>query len=107
MSLRGFPGQQLKNSVKEFYYSLLQTQSLLDATRDIEKSLKELDRTIDEYLKEKTVLPYQSTGVKAQLAQAELQVVTREDSIQTQKENLNVLMARDVRTDYRVSAVPE
>ena len=99
--------QQLTNSVKDAYYSLLETQSALDAAQDNLQSLREIDRTTDEYLKEKTVLPYQSTGVKAQLAQAELQVVTLEDTLQTQKENLNVLMARDIRTDYRVNAVPE
>jgi outer membrane protein TolC len=99
--------QQLTNSVKDAYYSLLQTQSALDAAQDNVKSLHEIDRTTDEYLKEKTVLPYQSTGVKAQLAQAELQVVTLEDTMQTQKENLNVLLARDVRTDFRLSPVPE
>ena len=98
--------QQITNSVKDAYYSLLQTQSALDAAQDNVKSLREIDRTTDEYLKEKTVLPYQSTGVKAQLAQAELQVITLEDTLQTQKENLNVLMARDVRTDFRVNPVP-
>jgi outer membrane protein TolC len=99
--------QQLTNSVKDAYYSLLQTQSALDAAEEYLQSLREIDRTTDEYLKEKTVLPYQSTSVKAQLAGAELQVVTLEDTLQTQKENLNVLMARDIRTDYRVNAVPE
>ncbi|HTP67323.1 MAG TPA: TolC family protein [Dongiaceae bacterium] len=99
--------QQLTNSVKDAYYSLLQTQSALDAAQDNVKSLRQIDLTTDEYLKEKTVLPYQSTGVKAQLAQAELQVVTLQDTMQTQKENLNVLMARDLRTDYRLSTVPD
>jgi outer membrane protein TolC len=99
--------QQLENSVKNAYYSLLQTQSAIDAAEDNVISLQQIDQTTDEYLKQKTVLPYQSTGVKAQLAQAELQVVTLRDTLQTQKENLNVLMARDVRTDYRLSAVPE
>ena len=99
--------QQLTNSVKDAYYSLLQTQSALDAAQDNVRSLQEIDRTTDEYLKEKTVLPYQSTAVKAQLAQAELQVLTLQDTLQTQKENLNVLMARDVRTDFRVNPVPQ
>ena len=99
--------QQLTNSVKDAYYSLLQTQSALDAAQDNVKSLREIDRTTDEYLKQKTVLPYQSTGVKAQLAQSELQVVTLEDTMQTQKENLNVLMAQDIRIDFRVNPVPD
>ena len=99
--------QQVSNSVKDTYYSLLQTQSALDAAEENVKSLREIDRTTDEYLKEKTVLPYQSSSVKAQLAQAELQVVTLQDTFQTQKENLNVLIGRDLRTDFRLNAVPE
>ena len=37
------------------------------------KALREVDRTTQEYVKEKTALPYQGAGVKVQLAQAELQ----------------------------------
>jgi outer membrane protein TolC len=99
--------QQIINNVKDAYYSLLQTQGALDAAEESVKSLHELDRTTDEYLKEKTVLPYQSTGVKAQLAQAELQFMTLQDTLQTQKENLNVLLARDIRTNFRPGGVPE
>ncbi len=99
--------QQITNTVKDVYYSLLQTQSALDAAEENVKSLKEIDRTTDENLKEKTVLPYQSAGVKAQLAQAELQVVTQQNTLDSQKENLNDLLGRDVRTKFRPSAVPE
>lgn len=99
--------QQVINTVKDVYYSLLQTQSALDATEENVKSLREIDRTTDEYLKENTVLPYQSSGVKAQLAQAELQALTLQGTLDSQKENLNVLLGRDVRTKFRPSAVPE
>jgi outer membrane protein TolC len=58
-------------------------------------------------LQEKTALPYQSTGVKAQLAQAELQVITLQDTLETQKENLNDLMGRDIRTEFQLGGVPE
>ena len=64
--------QQITNSVKDAYYSLLQTQSALDAAEEDVKSLREIDVTTDEYLKEKTVLAYQSTGVKTQLARSGL-----------------------------------
>jgi len=99
--------QLIINAVKDAYYSLLQTQSALDAVEESVKSFREIDRTTDEYLKEKTVLPYQSTGVKAQLAQAELQAMTLQDTLQSQKENLNALLARDIRTDFRLSGIPE
>lgn len=99
--------QQVMNTVKDAYYSLLQTQSGLDAAEENVKSLREIDRTTDEYLKVKAVLGYQSSGVKTQLAQAELQVLTLQDTLDSQKENLNVLLGRDIRIKFRVSAVPE
>lgn len=99
--------QQITNTVKDVYYSLLQTQSALDAAVENVNSLREIDRTTDEYLKEKTVLVYQSTGVKTQLAQAEVQVLTLQDTLDSQKENLNVLLGRDIRIKFRPAALPE
>jgi outer membrane protein len=99
--------QQITSSVKQAYYSLLQTQSALDAADDNLKALHEVDRTTQEYVKEKAALPYQGAGVKVQVAQAELQQVTLQDTMQTQKENLNYLMGRDLNKDFRLSALPE
>jgi outer membrane protein len=99
--------QQITNSVKEAYYGLLQSQSALDAAQENFKALQEVDRTTEQYVKEKTALQYQSTGVKAQLAQAELQVITLQDTLETQKENLNDLMGRDIRTEFQLGGVPE
>jgi outer membrane protein TolC len=99
--------QQITNSVKEAYYGLLQSQSALDAAQENFKAQQEVDRTTEQYVKEKTALQYQSTGVKAQLAQAELQVITLQDTFETQKENLNDLMGRDIRTEFQLGGVPE
>jgi outer membrane protein len=99
--------QQITNSVKEAYYGLLQSQSALQAAQENVKALQETDRTTEQYVQEKTALPYQGTGVKAQLAQAELQVITLQDTLETQKENLNELMGRDIRTEFRLSGVPD
>jgi outer membrane protein TolC len=98
--------QQISSSVKQAYYQLLQSQSALEATDENVKALREVDRTTQEYVKEKTALPYQGAGVKVQLAQAELQQITLQDTIQTQKENLNNLMGRDLTTDFRLSPIP-
>jgi outer membrane protein TolC len=99
--------QEIANSVSSAYYGLLQTQSALDAARENVKALRETERTTDEYVAQKAALPYQASAVKSQLAQAELQVVTLEDTMQTQKENLNDLMGRDITSDYRLSGVPD
>jgi outer membrane protein len=99
--------QQITDSVKQAYYQLLQSQSALEATDENVKALHEVDRTTQEYVQQKAALPYQSAGVKVQVAQAELQQVTLQDTIQTQKENLNNLMGRDLSTDFRLSSVPD
>jgi len=99
--------QEITNSVKSAYYSLLQSQSALGSARENVQALREVDRTTEQYVQQKAALPYQSTGVKVQLAQAELQVTTLEDTIETQKENLNNLMGRDIREDFRLSGVPD
>jgi outer membrane protein len=99
--------QQITDSVKQAYYQLLQSQSALDATDENVKALHEVDRTTQEYVRQKAALTYQGAGVKVQLAQAELQQVTLQDTIQTQKENLNDLMGRDLTTEFRLSPVPD
>jgi outer membrane protein len=99
--------QQITTSVKQAYYQLLQSQSALEATDENVKALHEVDRTTEEYVQQKAALPYQSAGVKVQLAQAELQQVTLQDTIQTQKENLNDLMGRDLTIDFRLSPMPD
>ena len=99
--------QQITNSVKSAYYGLLQTQSAIDAAESNIQALRELDRSTEANVQQKTALQYQSTGVKAQLAQAELQLVTLQDTLATQKENLNSLMGRDIRADFKLAGVPE
>jgi outer membrane protein len=99
--------QSVTNSVKETYYGLVQTQSGIEAAQENVKALEEMDRTTDEYLAQKSVLSYQSLGVKAQLAQAQLQLVTLQDNFATQEESLNSLLNRDVRTEFTVTAVPD
>jgi outer membrane protein TolC len=99
--------QQITDSVKDAYYNLLQIESGIEATEESIKSYQELDRTTAEYVSQKTVLEYQSLGVKAQLAQSQLDLVTLQDNYATQKENLNVLLGRDIRTDFRTSGVPD
>jgi len=99
--------QSVTNSVKQTYYSLVQTGSGIEAMQENVTALEELDRTTDQYLAQKAVLSYQSLGVKVQLAQAQAQLVTLQDTFATQEESLNSVLNRDVRTEFNVTAVPD
>jgi outer membrane protein TolC len=99
--------QQITDQVKDGYYNLLQLDAGIEAAEETIKSYKELDRTTVENVSQKAALEYQSLGVKAQLAQSELSLMTLQDNYETQKENLNDLLGRDIRTDFQVSGVPE
>jgi outer membrane protein TolC len=98
---------QIINAVKSEYYTLLQTQSEIEAAESTTATYRELDRVTDQYVAERTVLKYESLDVKAQLAKAELDLVTLQDTLASEKERLNGLMGRDVRTEFSVSGIPE
>jgi outer membrane protein TolC len=99
--------QQTIHDVRATYYSLLQTQSAITEAEANVKTYRELDRTTDRFLAERTVLQYQSLGVKAQLAKSELDLVTLQDSLATQKERFSVLLGRDVLSDFSVAGIPD
>ncbi|HXY51873.1 MAG TPA: TolC family protein [Terriglobales bacterium] len=99
--------QTTADDVKRSYYGLIQTQNALAAIADEIKFYRELDRVTDEYLKEQAVLEADSLDVKAKLAQAEYQATVLEDTLATQKESMNNLLARDPRTLFEVAGVPE
>jgi outer membrane protein TolC len=55
---------------------------------------------------QKVVLKSESLDVKAKLAQSKYQVVELNNKLETQKEHLNDLLARDLETDFRTQQVP-
>ncbi len=99
--------QSIANDVKRVYYELLSTQSALEATEEAIKFYRELDRIMVEYVRKKTAYKYESLNVKTELANEEYKALTLHNSLDTQKEQLNDLMGRDIRTEFSVSPVPE
>jgi len=55
---------------------------------------------------EETALKSDSLTVKAKLSQQRLQLLTLQDQLNSQKEALNVLLGRDLRTGYSVTLQP-
>lgn len=97
--------QSLVANVKQAYYSLLQTESALKSTEAMVTQYEETDRVMQQYIAQEAVLESDSLDVKAKLAQARYQVVALRNNLQTQKEQLNYLLARDLETDFTTEPV--
>ena len=93
--------------MKQAYYAILRTQSALASSEENLKFDRELDRTTEQYVTEKTALKSDSLDVKAKIAQEEYNNLMLRDSFTSQKEQLNDLLGRDIRTDFSVAELPE
>jgi len=99
--------QAVINQVKKAYYAILQTQSSLASSEENLKFDRELERTTDELVTEKAALKSESISVKARIAQEEYDNLALRNTFASQKEQLNSLLGRDIRTDFSVVEVPE
>jgi outer membrane protein TolC len=99
--------QAVVDQVKRTYYAILQMQSALESMEESIKLYQELDRVTEQYVLQQTALKAQSLEIKTRLAKAEYDALTIRDPIQTQKEQLNSVLGRDLKTEFRVSPVPD
>jgi outer membrane protein TolC len=93
------------NSVKRLYFAILQTESTLDATDQAIALYRELDRTLEVRVAQKVALRSDALDVQFRLAQEQLRRTTNLNTVASQKEQLNQLLGRDVRTDFVVEPV--
>jgi outer membrane protein TolC len=93
--------------LKAAYYSILQTQSSFNAAEQNIRLYRELDRVTEHYVLQRVSLKSESLEVKTRLAKAQLDLLTIEDRLVTQKEQLNALLGRDLRTEFSVDLMPE
>jgi outer membrane protein TolC len=93
--------QAVVANVKQAYFAVLQTESAVHASDVMLQHYRELDREMVQYVDQQTVLKSDSLEVKAKLAQEELNHVQLEDRLQSQKESLNDLLGRDIRTEFQ------
>lgn len=91
---------EIAHQVKRAYYAVLQLQSALDASDGTLKLYKELDRVVDEYVAQQTVLVAESLDVKTQLAKEEYEVLKLRNNLAASKEQLNQLLGRDITTEF-------
>jgi len=98
--------QSVAADVKQAYYAVLQTESILDAAEATVKQYEETDRITTNYLAQQSVLKSSSLDVKTKLAQSQYQVIQLNNTLLTQKEQLNILLGRDIDTPFRTQQVP-
>jgi len=94
--------QSTVNQVRRLYYGILQAESGKKSLRTTVEFLRELERDTRQNELQRVVLRADALNVKAQLAEAEYELLKLEDPLQTQRQQLNQLMGRDVNTPFEV-----
>ena len=94
----------LINDVKRLYYAILQTESALAATHEAVALYKELDRSLEVRVAQKVALRSDALDVQSRLAQEELTRIKRQNALESQKEQLNQLLGRDVRSAFHTES---
>lgn len=95
--------QALVNEVKRAYYAVLQTEGATRAAEESVKLYRELDRVTGEYVVQQVALKTDLMDVQTRVAKAEYEVLTLNNTLSSQKEQLNNLLGRDVRTEFSVT----
>ncbi len=91
------------NDVRQAYYSIVEIDNVINATNASIKQYGELDRITQEYVAEEVALQSDSLEVKAKLAQEKFELLQAQDKLQTAKETLNNLLARDLEVPFTVT----
>lgn len=99
--------QKVAAEVRNAYFNLVATQSAVDAAREEVATLEEAQRVTAQYQLRQTVLRGDALEVDARLARTRYQLSVAEDGLTTGREQLNELLGRDLRTAFRVEAMPE
>lgn len=98
--------QTVADEVKQAYYSILQTQSALEAANEAVKFCTEFDQLTARYLAQEVVLKSDVLNAKTQFAKARYEVVKLQDALQSEQEDLNELLGRDLATEFSVQTIP-
>jgi outer membrane protein TolC len=92
--------QVIVNEIRKTYYSLLQTTTALDATRDAVRAYQETVRVATDAVAQQAILQGDLLDAQAGLAKSELDEVTLSNALATLKERLNGFLGRDQLTDF-------
>jgi outer membrane protein TolC len=86
---------------------VLQSQSALQSVQQTLMVYQELDRVTDQFVVQQVALRADSLEVKTRVQKIVYEAMTLRDQLEDQREKLNNLMGRDIRTEFRVRNAPE
>ncbi|HEY8225407.1 MAG TPA: TolC family protein [Pyrinomonadaceae bacterium] len=95
------------DQVKKAYYAVLQTQSGLTSVQEALKSYRELDKITGDYVVQQVAIKADQLTVQTRLARVQYEELELSSRLATQKEQLNVLLGRDVGITFEVARTPE
>ncbi|MCE5324405.1 TolC family protein [bacterium] len=97
----------LVSNVKQLYYGLAQIQSAQDTVKESIKFLTELERFVSDNVTNGTALDSDLLEVQAKLARQQHELATLNSSYAGTKEKMNVVLGREISTDFSITSVPE
>jgi outer membrane protein len=95
--------QALMADVKTAYFQIMQTESLLKNAEEIVRLNREINRVTEQFVTQGVALVSEQMESGTKVAQAEYDFSTLQNRAASQKEQLNYLMGRDVRGDFKVA----
>lgn len=95
--------QEITADVKTAYFRLMQTESLLKNAEEVVRLNRELHRVTEHFVQQGVALAPEQMEAGTKLAQAEFDMTTLANNAASQKEQLNYLMGRDVRSEFKVA----
>jgi outer membrane protein len=93
------------NAVKRQYFAILQTASALATTDEAIALYRELDRTLTVRVAQRVALKSDALDVGVKLAQEELSRTQYANALASHKEQLNLLLGRDVRMTFETDDI--
>ncbi len=99
--------QKIAAEVRAAYFQLVASQTGVDAARQTVAALTEAKQVTARYHMEQTVLRADVLEVDARFAKSIYELSVAENALTTQREHLNQLLGRDLRTSFRVASMPE
>ncbi|MCC6861201.1 MAG: TolC family protein [Bryobacterales bacterium] len=99
--------QVVTADVKRVYFGILQLQSALESVEETIRLYREMDRVTGDYVVRQIALRADNLQVKTRLAKAEYDALVLQGPLETQKEQLNQLLGRDLLMAFQVAPVSE